>query len=421
MAYSQEIAWGDGTGDKIYFSAPASEGNQTVTVTSDANAGAERTKTVNFNASGVSPQPLQIVQLGSGGGTDFDAWLKDGDTHLWIDIVNDYQLAQEIRIRMIGTIDWGDGSAKDTANVTAYTTFTHTYSAKGKYRIDLHPTSGTFYLGGGANTYNVMGARTSSGLYRIAALYQLEVGTSLITQISGYAFYYAVGLKRIYIPKTITNLGNQVFSNCYSLYHIEFEDWMRMSGTFNASSLFYNCYSLVDICDYVPNIASGTQYSSCFRGCYSLTEAVIPSATTALAANSFSNTYCLQYLFCLPTAAPTAAAATAVSFPDTCVIVVPTGSLSSYQGASYWSTYSSKMVEGATISFTLSYVTSSNKHMMSVKNVAFTTTLTPDSGKTLGTVTVKMGGTDITSTAYSAGVVTIASVTGNITITATAS
>lgn len=54
---------------------------------------------------------------------------------------------------------------------------------------------------------------------------------------------------------------------------------------------------------------------------------------------------------------------------------------------------------------------------------AYTTTLTPKNGYTFDTVTVSMGGTDITATAYNAatGVVSIARVTGDITITATAS
>ena len=79
------------------------------------------------------------------------------------------------------------------------------------------------------------------------------------------------------------------------------------------------------------------------------------------------------------------------------------------------------MVEAGAITMTLTSVTSSNKVPMAALNGSYTTTLAPDEGKTLGTVTVKMGGTDITSTAYSAGVVTIANVTGNIEITATAS
>ena len=45
------ISWGDGTSDKINLTYSASEGNQTVTVTSDAHTGyIERTKDIVFTA-----------------------------------------------------------------------------------------------------------------------------------------------------------------------------------------------------------------------------------------------------------------------------------------------------------------------------------------------------------------------------------
>ena len=54
---------------------------------------------------------------------------------------------------------------------------------------------------------------------------------------------------------------------------------------------------------------------------------------------------------------------------------------------------------------------------------AYTATITPESGKTLTSVVIKMGGVDITSTAYSpgSGAINIAKVTGAVTITAAAS
>lgn len=52
---------------------------------------------------------------------------------------------------------------------------------------------------------------------------------------------------------------------------------------------------------------------------------------------------------------------------------------------------------------------------------AFSATITPESGMTLGAVTVLMGGTDISSTAVDGGSITISEVTGALVITATAS
>lgn len=71
---------------------------------------------------------------------------------------------------------------------------------------------------------------------------------------------------------------------------------------------------------------------------------------------------------------------------------------------------------------TLTHVTSSNNATKTNAGEAYTTTLTAEEDYTMDTVTVKMGGTDITATAYTeaTGVVSISEVTGNIVITATA-
>ena len=75
-----------------------------------------------------------------------------------------------------------------------------------------------------------------------------------------------------------------------------------------------------------------------------------------------------------------------------------------------------------TVTNTLTNVTNSNSTASVIGGVSYSATLTANSGYTLtgGTVTVTMGGTDITSSAYSNGNISIASVTGNIVITATA-
>lgn len=63
-----QIGWNDGTGDKIYLSYSASEGNQTVTITSDAHTGyVERTKDITFSvtAGGTTiSRVLTVVQQG---------------------------------------------------------------------------------------------------------------------------------------------------------------------------------------------------------------------------------------------------------------------------------------------------------------------------------------------------------------------
>lgn len=70
----------------------------------------------------------------------------------------------------------------------------------------------------------------------------------------------------------------------------------------------------------------------------------------------------------------------------------------------------------------LTNVTTSNDTVAAEDGTSYTATLTAKSGYTLGEVTVKMGGTDITAKAYNAntGVISIAAVTGDVVITAKA-
>ena len=71
---------------------------------------------------------------------------------------------------------------------------------------------------------------------------------------------------------------------------------------------------------------------------------------------------------------------------------------------------------------TLTHCTTSNSATDVTKNAGYSATITADTDYTLtgATVTITMGGTDITSTAYSNGTISIASVTGLLSISITA-
>ena len=93
--------------------------------------------------------------------------------------------------------------------------------------------------------------------------------------------------------------------------------------------------------------------------------------------------------------------------------------------------YRAAMIDGTpetlhwyqTITKNLTGCTISNSASQVDYGEAYTATITPESGKTITSVVVTMGGVDITSTAYSAGsgAINIAKVTGTVTITAAAS
>lgn len=74
-----------------------------------------------------------------------------------------------------------------------------------------------------------------------------------------------------------------------------------------------------------------------------------------------------------------------------------------------------------TVNYNVSNATSSNKQSFVEDGAAFSTTLTAHGGFEIDSVTVTMGGTNITSSAYnsSTGVISISKVTGNVVITVT--
>ena len=73
-----------------------------------------------------------------------------------------------------------------------------------------------------------------------------------------------------------------------------------------------------------------------------------------------------------------------------------------------------------TVTYNLTDVTSSNTSSAIIEEEPYSTTLTVGKDYILDTVKVTMGGTDITSTAYSNGVISISNAIGDIVITATA-
>lgn len=89
-------------------------------------------------------------------------------------------------------------------------------------------------------------------------------------------------------------------------------------------------------------------------------------------------------------------------------------------GADIDRTIAYKDVPIYSVAYNLTDVTSSNKTSSVIEGGSFTTTLSVASDYALDSVVVTMGGTNVTSSVYSNGVITISNVTGNIVITATA-
>lgn len=199
---------------------------------------------------------------------------------------------------------------------------------------------------------NIPDSVTSISTYAFQNCYSLKTVhlPNTITQLPNGLFTGCVKLKSVNIPATVISIGNSAFSSCYDIEQIDIPSGVTSIGTgafgycytiknINlpngvtsiGASAFRECYSLESI-----NIPSGVTSigTYTFYGCYNLNNITIPSTVTTIAANAFNSLYACQKIRFERTTPPTVAASSAfTSLNTTCVISVPTGSLSAYTSA----------------------------------------------------------------------------------------
>lgn len=125
-------------------------------------------------------------------------------------------------------------------------------------------------------------------------------------------------------------------------------------------------------------------------------------------------------------ALPTGSVGDVVGNVDSANNIVLTGNLADGNYTVKYEMEDGSLVNIGTLEFsfsvenTLTYCTTSNSAKSVARGGSYTATISANSGYELDTITVMMGGTNITSSAVSGGKITIANVTGDIVITAVA-
>lgn len=189
------IPWDDGSGDYITLTYPSASGEQTVVVSSDANSGStSRTKTVTFNAFGVSPVVLTIVQEG---------------------VPEEYIVFADPAVEQICVAKWGDGVGLKPSQAAQVTTLDNAFQNK-------------------TNITSFDELQYFTGL------------TSLYQQFSGST------LQKVTLPAGIefvnSNTYRRIFYNCTSLQDVDLSDFSRTgSGVTAQSNMFYNCSALTTV------------------------------------------------------------------------------------------------------------------------------------------------------------------------------
>lgn len=179
------------------------------------------------------------------------------------------------------SIDWGDGTAIETARVSG-TTYSHTYAVGTGIPCSLGYT--TFKVKIYGATGNIL--RFAVGYVGTTTNYcpilEAYFGTQNLN-LSGAMFYYAASqtticynLKHVSIPSwgASTNISS-VFSNAVALEKVDLPStWGSVT---NVSSLFINCYMLENV-TLPATWGSITTVNQMFSGCSSLDQQIIPSS-----------------------------------------------------------------------------------------------------------------------------------------------
>ena len=140
-----------------------------------------------------------------------------------------------------------------------------------------------------------------------------------VTNIGDNAFSECSGLTSITIPDSVTSIGNWAFNNCSGLTSVTIPDSVATIG----SNAFEGCSGLTSI-----TIGSGVTSigNMAFLNCSGLTSVTIPDSVTSIGSNAFNNCSGLTSITSLAATAPTISNSTFHVVKTGGTLTVPSGS-----------------------------------------------------------------------------------------------
>ena len=305
------------------------------------------------------------------------------------------------------TINWGDGSAQETAH-DREVAITHEYTAPGDYLIVITPANNCQITLYGNNSNGLIllsdsNAPNPKNRCFFTSLREIELGRNI--KIDSYAFRYATHLRKINLPNGTTFNGSYFFAATESLKCLVLPtaniavDYLVSSSrgiekvclpegfSSSFSNCFEYCFKLKSLClpDTVTEmgfnlITNDSQLErlhiskavtvikeSIARGCCSLRELTIPEGITKINQYAFYQCYSIieihlpaslgevgnyafdsvgfKKMYINATTPPTIASTSFRNIHDDADIYIPNGCLIDYLNAQYWSSLSSHFVE----------------------------------------------------------------------------
>jgi hypothetical protein len=263
-----------------------------------------------------------------------------------------------------------------------------------------------------------------------------EFKDNRVTNIGNYAFHSCVRLSEVNLPN-VTHMGTYVLTNCSSLKKVELPKLRNMISYSNAQNWFQGCTSLETIT--LPSVEELGQFRA-FDTCTSLAYADFP-VLTALGNYTFVGCKALKLLVLrrndsiVPLRGNAAFGSTPIEYGTGC-IYVPRALISSYKAATNWSAVADRFrvledwtVDGTTTGelvtiFSIQTFVSGAEIDNTQEEIAegrpYQATITHTDNNPLESVSILMGGVDVTQDVYDdkTGQVNIPHVTGDIVITA---
>ena len=222
----------------------------------------------------------------------------DGRTRLYIRIGRSEAYTVHLKFNQSAdngvTVNWGDGSAAETAETAGNVDMTHTYAAEGDYiitmavadecsvRLGTSTTAGTTLAnaGGSATCFFRQGIRTTGGVTGRDALLALEIGSG-VTDIGSCALNFSTNLRTITIPKEVTHIRSLSFVGCLMLDAVV----VPANVTEIGEIAFGWCQHATAIC--LPGGLTALK-TGALRQCVVVKRISVPEGVTALAQQVFS-------------------------------------------------------------------------------------------------------------------------------------
>ena len=220
-----------------------------------------------------------------------------------------------ITCNMVGNKNWGDGTEDALTS--------HTYADYGDYIIICD-----------GNTINTKVMGDTDVVQQ--TLLRIYIPNS-VTVIGNQAFFHCSALQSVSIPNSVTRIGNQAFNNCIVLHFISIPNGV----TRIENGLFGYCSALqsISIPNSVTSIGNGVFYN-----CIALQSVSIHNGVTRIENSAFYNCHVFEYDFSKFSRVPSIGTDVFKNILSSTKILVPSALYDTWVAATNWVTYANYMV-----------------------------------------------------------------------------